>query len=778
MSDIEESNDFCSTNMEMLDYDEFDYNLLFRALDNIRVITKEYLEGSKTETNTKETYDRIKREYSLYACKVKPQIQNSKDRKSTVRGLFKFLIFVLTSSYCIWLLYQIYKVLFAKKHKISMLYAMIILLLINPLYSVITITVEMLKYRASNQMHSSKKQIIDDIERDISYCVTCEKNFTIPNICKYYKYFDREESGNKLCDKHCKECEDNTVKNTELMVDSISNKMDKLDNIHQFFENQKKFVLKSQNPFIEIKENDIVNSLIDFLLGKNIESTLRENLNNSEDSEELVFENSQQVRDNVVNMLKFQEGYAYEKSGIVSDYNTYFVTDVNNLLYELTVDVLSFLSDAGMRRRYFDSNKHITGFIKNDNNLVLYCHNYKNDNTYKECNSDTTTEPITEPIGTMDSICDKMYKLIVRLRRLNILWLPEYEHLRKLIFDKTDIQIQKSIYRAKMASDLKILLSEIIAIVMNNDKLVEISENSVFTKANEFNDMILLECYENNCDSSSKTFTERKHIRMKYYVDNVENKIDILDFYPKDFATSDTLLFTKCKTFIYSLSQNTLPRSFQQTFRIETLMVKNIILNSLENIPVNMKRMVSYIQTFLREKKVLPQEKELVFIANASALIKYSIGKKSQMEKNNELFFNAKNEIEYPNKYISFDEFNVKLLNLEKYQFNKYSKSINDAQRDIVFFIDKIDEINNRMETKFQMTSYYKQYITIYIMVSLLILIDIVWKDYFGQDFNFSYMDKVKKTTEDLKKTSGEFFQNINKGIAKKKRIVKNNINI
>ena len=73
---------------------------------------------------------------------------------------------------------------------------------------------------------------------------------------------------------------------------------------------------------------------------------------------------------------------------------------------------------------------------------------------------------------------DVMLKLQIRLRRLNKLWLPEYEVVRNFMYKsqdaQTDINIQKALYRSTSVKDMESLFKDILAIVVNNPNLVEL----------------------------------------------------------------------------------------------------------------------------------------------------------------------------------------------------------------------------------------------------------------------------------------------------------------
>ena len=77
---------------------------------------------------------------------------------------------------------------------------------------------------------------------------------------------------------------------------------------------------------------------------------------------------------------------------------------------------------------------------------------------------------------TKEMILEKMFAIQTRLKRLNKLWLPEYEHLRMFLYDnsQTEVNVQRALYRSTSQRIVTSLFGDIILMVMNN--------NSLFTK--------------------------------------------------------------------------------------------------------------------------------------------------------------------------------------------------------------------------------------------------------------------------------------------------------
>ena len=721
--------DFCTSGEAMIEYDQFDYMLLFKSLESVRITSKDFLEG---KLNSKDAYTKLRRQYSNYACNIKKNVDSNRSNKKLTGEILIITITIMSGLYTLWVLSQIFKSIKGEKHNIPILYALVSIIIVNPIYSFATITIDLLKYQTSTTMDSNKKDDIEEVESKIKLALKDEGSFNKESVCQYYQFFDNDSTNpeGKLCG-----CESATCikEDSELITDTLASKLDKLDNVHQFFENQRTFVDKSKNNLLGIPQDDEIDKQLKFFLGEDIEKTLRENLNNS-DEDMVVSENSQQIRNNVVNALKKIEGFKYTEKGIVKDYPSYFIEDTNTILFKLAKKVLDFVSVPENKKRYIDKNKYITLPILKSNSALYSCDNYKA-NAFDVWEYTSDNNALIE-VPSQDSILQLMLELQIKLKRLNLLWLPEYENLRKIIYDngptKTEITIQKAIYRSEKIGDLNILFYEIIAIVLQNKALINY-DNKVFVSSHESGVLT-------NCKSSSTIVDniEKKHIS--------PIKINIEELYPTDYKVKDTLLFAKMKLFIRSLKETGLNNDFQLTHKIETNMVIDIILNDEEDI-LNIAQMNNYVDSFLLDNNVFANDlvKDKIFKFNMNKLYDLALEKKELRNRNKEIFVNSKDEIEFPERYITFQDYTNKLKNIEKGQFNQYLKTIETVKKNIVYFVDKSDELNGKLEKEFKMTDFHDQYFYIYVAISLLLVIDVIWKTYFGVDLDIYYIDKVNK---------------------------------
>jgi hypothetical protein len=175
-------------------------------------------------------------------------------------------------------------------------------------------------------------------------------------------------------------------------------------------------------------------------------------------------------------------------------------------------------------------------------------------------------------------------------------------------------------------------------------------------------------------------------------------------------------------------------------------MVIDIILNDEEDI-LNIAQMNNYVDSFLLDNNVFVNDlvKDKIFKFNMNKLYDLALEKKELRNRNKEIFVNSKDEIEFPERYITFQDYTNKLKNIEKGQFNQYLKTIETVKKNIVYFVDKSDELNGKLEKEFKMTDFHDKYFYIYVAISLLLVIDVIWKTYFGVDLDIYYIDKVNK---------------------------------
>lgn len=736
----EKKQSFCSSDIEdsTVEFNKLDYMMLIKVLDSIRVTAKEYLEDRLTK---EEAYDKIKMEYEFYKCNTKRNIQENRSNKSLLMTIFGVFVYIVILFFNYMIIKQFYNFGSDKGEGVSVVYGIIILMLINPIFSVMTVSYDFIMYSSSNSMNIKLKDDIKNLETHLESAILCGvDDFTHEKVCTFYKYFDDEKNDKKLCKCLTKSCKDS---NENVMTDYLTTKMEKLDSVYQFFENQKGFVLKSKNPMLQIRSNEKLDHVLNFCMGEKVEETVRNNMKSYDRQKNLVGENSQEIRQNAPAVLKHLESYMYYELGDVSDYDTYFIKETNDLFTDLTKQVIYFLGMGNNKASYLLDNKLISqnNTILNDN-ILFRCDNYQ-DNQYKESFEVTVVE------STKESIMDVMLKLQIRLRRLNKLWLPEYEVVRNFMYKsqdaQTDINIQKALYRSTSVKDMESLFKDILAIVVNNPNLVELFTIYIPRELDGTNNII--QCSVNNIDSL-EPYIEKLHVRHK--------RVNIQEHMPGDIMVQNTLMIPKINTFIKNLKYNFLDQNFKVNKKIEFSIIKNVIEFNLEDLLHHETKVVNYITHYVNDERkdlILYEAKseerakrmEVILIKNLTIIFKEVFKALKKESKNSELYFNAKNGIEFPNKYITFNEFELKLQDFDRDQYGAYMDNVVEVKDDIVFFIDKIDNIDNNMEKQHQRTFFYSNYLVLYFIISSLIVFDVIFTEYYGISFDLFLIQYVKR---------------------------------
>jgi hypothetical protein len=794
MSEENTQENFCETVNEMEEYDEFDYMLLFRALDSVRVTSKEVLEkekkGKLSDTYKKNAYVKCKRQYSFYTCKIKPEIQQNKERQRLMTTLFSVIVFLATSYYTYWLFKQLWKGLSGQIHKVPIFWSCIYIILFNPLFSLVSVSINVIKFRSKSYMDKNKKDTIETVESKIQFALSCYDNFTTDNICAYYKYFDDANTPNKesLCSSlDCTECEDR-IENSPLNKDVIASKIEKLNNVHQFFTNQKKFILKVHNPMIEIKHNVYVDQAIEFLLGKNVKTLITENIENSDET--LIFlTNVSDIRANVGKIVQISEGFRYDEIGKINNYKDYFEIELSNQLNDIVLEIMKFYKSYFNINEYWKKNEFISDKYATLDNLVLYVDNYNpTTQTYETLTEKSARFSIDE--GDPEKILKLFLEIITKLRRLNIAWLPEYIFLKNILFDVSDPTIdentQRAFYKAKTIDELKPSFKRILALFVNNETFFSLSPEEEPLKMikgqfenieNTNEELIAIQTdtdpltrseiaqYINypingvlhqrqesgDLDQGPEEEIEEtiiaRHLRnvFKLNIDSITGEKYVwYKNMPTNDYNGDSLIFRKCETFIYSLKNKSLPLDFVQKYKVECMLIKNVLIEYLDNVNIPVNKVVNYVDTFIDKHNPIPGDstKILIFKGNVKKLFDFSMKKKAQEQYNADIYKESSNAIEFPNNYITFEEFNVKLSNIEKGQFLKYSEHISQISKDITYFIDKIEELNNKMERKQAMSKFYLQYAYIYIIASFFYLLSMCYETYFDDRIDFSFLQK------------------------------------
>ena len=716
----------CTAEADFVEFNKFDYIILFNALDPIRKTSKEFL---LNQISAADAYKRIRNQYEFYACTMKKNLSNNRKSKKTMETLFGALVYMVSVIYTVWVVLQLFRIARGRKQSsISLIYALISLLIFNPAFSVLTIVFDILSYRSTFRVDSDKKQLIEDVEKAIEEALKCRnpEEFTKQKVCAYYRYFEQSDDNpdsKLLCEcGNGESCESNS----ELKVDKLANKMVKMDNINQFFENQKRFVLKEHNPYTAVKQSDSIDRVVAFCMGRDTVKTIRYHMSNNTLADKLITENATTIRNNASKLLQDIESFNYKEIGAVESYDQYFVVELNALLFDLTKNVLLYLSYDNNRHTYVRGNPKVNAATFTGENyprLVFRCNNHSTeDGDYTETSVPVAVAP------TKQVILELMLNVQTRLKRLNKLWLPEYEALHRFLYKGAvvDHTVQRALYRANTIEDIRSLFYDIVAMVLNNDKLH--ASAVVYVPQTSMNAMT--HCHTSQ--DSAGEYLQKNHV---YPV-----PINITAFYGDNFAAQETMMMSKMESFLRTLSAHKLGKNFASTYKVETTIVQNIVNNEIGDMlvdhPTKVKEYVLYDVNEKQRYFGADENRAFLFISNVNAILNHVAVKRMQSTKNSELFFNAKNEVERPHLYVVYPEFELKLDNIDQHEFDKYAALVDSVNNDMEYITDHTELLNSNLERQHYMANIYSNFIIIYFFMSLLILFDISFKTVFNMSLD------------------------------------------
>lgn len=657
-----EETSFCDNDeTDMKDFDSNDFQVLSKALQNVATLALEYHDSE--EKDEPQFRKRVKMEYSLYACSIKPNISNSKWKRWMFKIITKYMFLVLSILICVWLLYSIIRTIMGKQSTVPILYAIVYLVLFNPFYSFLTVTLDVINYNESRSTNKSSFRNVTEVEGKVKEYV--ESN---GNTETFVAYFVGDKAN---------------------LEETLSQKMENLDAVDKFFSNQLDFILKSRNPFIQINTNDILDKCLQFLLNKN---SMLDDYLSSDIEGQIYFKSSAQIRLNAKKILEHAMGILFDSTSFTS-YDDILVTSFNETINSLISDVILLVKINGST--FQQQNYYIKEELRN-------------------------VEVETERITTVDAndiirdIINNMKKILYKLKLLRYLGLDEERYMNNLLFDtknlimrssKDDI-VKRTEQNVEMLMSNVDYIKKVVGIVINNKTFV-VNDNGL--KRLDFN---------------------------------------INDFYflkDADYLTNDSLSIKRTKEFINKLRKESLEKEFLRKNKMEMTIIKRILLLEIRSLSFRPEQIIFYLRDKVIKDKIFEKGlDESLFVSNIAKVFKYVFEQLKKERKNAELYDDGKNDIENEHKYITFEEFDVKISNFDEMQFDMLLNNVKTIQGKITYFIDRLNDLNDKMERKQMMNKYYGEYLILYYIASFFIMLDTVWKYYFDTPFDISYMNRTQ----------------------------------
>ena len=645
---------------------------LYGILKGISVTTGEYLTGQLTQS---EAFSRVKQKYSTFKSSRKNEGLFSFKNKLQ-QGSFLFLIYVFSFIFTLWICYQITLSLIGKPHDVRVIFGLIYLVVLNPIFSVLTVMLQ-IGGTVDNAMNDISIDSIQTIENALVPCISSIQSFTKENVCNFHKHFDTEN----ICNSSYVDNGNDNNEDIDLKRRTI------LESLSKFFDSQNAFILKSKNTSIGIKSNTSMDQCLSFLLGRDVEKVLSENVSKSSDS--VLFNTSSSIRQSIVSVLKQIEGENYDNNPIESyerDFTEYLNRDIRRFI-DAVLDLIRI-----DKTKYYTNNNKIRNKPQIESLLST---------TLRETSSLNSTAQI-------DLLLGLYLKIQNVLRRLNKTLLPEYSSLRKYIYGDLNIQVQRDLYSITNFTDLYPHVNTIIALVFNNPNFlmyVSTPIASMYTKVT----------------------------------------IDVEKFYLSDqpsYETRSSLLFQKCIRFIDSLSKTPLPNDYTVRYPNELKLIKNCIISLVYDTTKNYVRVIQYFTNKIN-KDGRSSTKD-VFIANISKLVQYSYTQNKKRLESLNMLTDDDHLVVNSGKYISFEEFKIILLNFDAEGMRRYSKNVRKAKDDVKTLNNKLGQ-KEIQQVQVNFSKSYSDMTSLYGVLSLLILMNAIHRIYYGTDISFSF---VKAATE------------------------------
>lgn len=666
LSQVEEKDTFCDDGEENVKYDMYDNMILTRSLRSVTDTLTSFINENISQD---EAFIKVKTQYSIYKCDLKKDLNNTKEHKKLIKEIMKWGFLIGSTFFCLWLVKQIVKTLKKKAPQVPILYALAYLVIFNPIYSFITITIDLIKYRSTN-VESNVIIDIDDIESKIENMLKCKDNLTKETACEICKFFNANA------------CVEEEESDKDDIDTKISNKMERLNDVNQFIENQKNFVLKSRNSLSQIKSNDKLDECLKFLVVDetfgNTLDILKDNIETSDKTNDIFMEASA-IRS------KFEDKNANFNENLSKDFN------------ELSKEVILLInSDIS---KYLRTNKHITvENLPQDLSVFIESSSIR---------------------GSEEKVTDIFYEIISKLRKLNKSYLPEYELLRKFIFRNETVEIQQKIYNMKSSKRLDKYILNIVGFVVNNDLLIKSSSNG--------SDKFILE-------HSDEVTDVRSDIYMKLDP-NYENKDSLV--------LKKTEIFVK-KLPEKSLPLDFMKQHKYETVLVKAVITN--MLQSILDLPISKTMSYLKLKIEQKNYFIESSTTENIFYGNLYKLIRYTIEERKLEKKNQDLYFTKDSEFDKPNDYISFDEFSFKLENINESQMTLFVDKLKTSNENVKTLVLELNTLNDKLEKKTHMANYYKEYIYIYVLASFFMLLDVIYSTYYDVGFDVAYIKSGNKT--------------------------------
>lgn len=683
--------DLCTEfDTDMTTYNKLDFMMLTRALKSSYVVAKAHLNGDGDQN----TYKELKKSYSNYSCRVKSQIDDANNRR-LITGKVVYVCFMLFS---VWIMYMMYKQLknaFSMKPvSITIINALIVIIVMNPIFSFVTITMDIMNYSSSNAVPMKHIEDIDRLESLLRDAVDCEENFDA-KISKFVKAF--EES--------------------DLFITLDTQRMDKINQIQQFILNHKGFLEKNNNPNLVTQVKDLAEDTFDFIFGK--DEKLLSDMFDSEFSSSskqssrtgMYYKTSKQVRSQTPKILNYMDPNIDPST--VESYAKYFLDDLNDNLIRL----VGYVTQHSIHLRM--------GFVCENPNVQQYI-----------------------GVDKASAILDAFSDLSTRIRRLKMLSLPEYDYLMKCLNPSNTQEWNRLLLEFDKSMSNQRDLYTIMEIFMNNTTYFFTVSSSTEDDCKLVERKVVKRIDGVNYDVTVPALScdLKPNFGGCATIHESMSSFDIREIYASfssNYMNADSMIYQKTMDMIQSFQTTPLDGNFRKNYKMEVDVIMDVLSSKLDNVDWTVDQVMQVFDSRVRQST---QNTELqdTFSENSRVLFEELKIITEERKLTGELTYDKREAIENPTNFVSFEQFNNKLSSMSHSEYMLLHKSILETSKNVSFFHDRMDQINNSMDRKIFMGTAYWRYIIIYYVVSFLLLSEYLWKYYTGETVDISLLSKLE----------------------------------
>lgn len=294
------------------------------------------------------------------------------------------------------------------------------------------------------------------------------------------------------------------------------------------------------------------------------------------------------------------------------------------------------------------------------------------------------------------------------LSKLYKLGLPEYYYLRKFIFGEND---------SSMGGN------EQYPILMKSRNKIEV-EHAKDIK--QISDRIVDHLTEKTTSDATYVFTIED-----YYL--LQNPL---------YLESESIILDKIVYVINSLVTTRLPTDFRTKYLVSFDLINEVLIYYCEQITSNSSLILNYFTEKIKSDRHISNDHKFIFIHNIKKVIQSAYAESKTAPKNSPLFMSDSAQVAPNNKYISFEDFNVKLIHLNKTHINSFLKVVKTAKDDLKYYMNNILNIDQGDETTKKKDGIYDNYIYLFSIISGLVLINSVFSIYCnGNSIESFYMN-------------------------------------